>query len=505
MSSGLGPGLCRLVAAFLLVLSLAARTSGQPNIVFILADDLGYGEVGCFGQERIPTPNIDRLAAMGCRLTCHYAGAPVCAPSRCVLLTGMHTGHAEIRGNRDSGEGGPFPGQWPLSGRAVTIARVLHTAGYRTGAFGKWGLGPRTSTGAPLNQGFGQFFGYICQRNAHSYYPEYLDRDDVFERINDVPVPGYMEQPDGPVLAETYRSDQYAPDLILHEALEFIDTHREEPFFLYLPLIEPHVAMHPPQPLVDRFPAEWDADREPYRGQNGYLPHPRPRAAYAAMISGLDDHVGAILDRLESNGLLEKTLIVFTSDNGPTHAGKDPAFHIGGVDCAFFRSTSGLRGFKGSCYEGGLRVPAIAVWPGRIGAGTTLESPTWFPDWFPTLAAAAKANIPANATLDGIDLGPALSGKAAVPERTMLWDFAEYGGIAAVRQGNWKAIRRDLNRPNPLEWELYDLVADPGESRDVAAENLPIVQQMEQAFIQGRTVEDDFPNRFYDPITGGQR
>jgi len=263
----------------------------------------------------------------------HYTGAPVCAPARCVLLTGKHLAHAEIRGNRDSGNGQKFPGQWPLTAEALTIAEILKEEGYVTGAFGKWGLGPTDSTGAPNKQGFDRYYGFICQRNAHSYYPPYLDSDDKEVPINEKPIPGHLRKKEGDIKANDYREENYAPDLVLAEALKFIDTNKNKPFFLYLPFIEPHVAIQPPQEWIDQYPADWDT--KPYRGNRGYLPHPRPNANYAAMISDLDEHVGAIIERLQKHQLTENNLIIFTSDNSPTH-------YVGGVTTEFFNSAGGL-------------------------------------------------------------------------------------------------------------------------------------------------------------------
>ena len=337
---------------FLLITALAAAAAPKPNIVFILADDLGYNEVGAYGQKKIRTPHLDRLAAEGLRFTRHYSGAPVCAPARAVLLTGRHLGHCEIRDNKEAEGGKKFGGQHPLSPQAVTFASVLKTHGYRTGAFGKWGLGNNDTTGAPAAQGFDSFFGYLCQRNAHSFYPPYLDSHEGRVPLNDPQIPGHLRSPEGEIRAEDYRSQTYAPDAIREKALEFLRENKGQPFLLYLPFIEPHVAMHPPQEWIDRYPEEWDSGREPYRGENGYLPHPRPRAAYAAMISHLDEHVGAVLKALDDLGLADNTLVIFTSDNGTTHPARNPAFHVGGVDAAFFDSTGGLRGWKGSVYEG---------------------------------------------------------------------------------------------------------------------------------------------------------
>lgn len=471
----------------------------KPNIVFILADDLGYGELGCYGQEKIKTPNIDGLASQGMRFTQHYTGAPVCAPARCVLMTGRHLGNAEIRGNRDSGNGRVFPGQWPITADALTIAEVLKTAGYTNGAFGKWGLGPSNTSGSPMKQGFDRYYGYNCQRNAHSFYPPFLDSDEKEVRVNKYPIPGHDRKPEGEVIADDYRAENYAPDLILNQALKFIDKNKSKPFFLYLPFVEPHVAMHPPQEWVDKYPKEWDEQNDVYRGQNGYLPNPRPRAAYAAMISDLDEHVGAILSRLEKHGLTENTIVVFTSDNGPTHGGKDKRFHIGGAACTFFNSAGGLKGFKGSCDEGGIRIPCVVRWPGRVSPGSTTETPSYFPDWFPTLASMGGAEMPSTTKFDGEDLVSVLTGgKALQRAKPMIWEFAGYGGIIAVRHGKWKIIRRGTKRKNPGAWELYDLDQDSAEASNLASKFPEKVKELEAAYLADRVAEEDFPQPLYD-------
>jgi arylsulfatase A len=481
------------LASCLAILSLLVFVSGcatasedgaKPNIVFILADDLGYAELGCYGQQKIKTPHIDQLAREGMKFSQHYTGAPVCAPARCVLMTGKHLAHAEIRGNRDSGNGQPYPGQWPITAEAVTVAEMMKQAGYATGAFGKWGLGPTQSTGAPNKQGFDRFYGFICQRNAHSYYPPFLDSDEQEVTINKNPIPGHQKKPEGEIKAADYRAENYAPDLVLDEALKFIDANADKPFFLYLPFIEPHVAMQPPQEWVDRYPEEWDA--EPYRGNHGYLPHPRPNAGYAAMISDLDEHVGAIMARLEKLGLADNTIVVFTSDNGATH-------NVGGVETEFFDSMGGLRGKKGSCYEGGIRMPCIVRWPGKVAAGSGTDAPSYFPDWFPTFCEIAGTGLPRE-QLDGVSLVDVIEG-GELPERhePMIWEFNGYGGIIAIRDGQWKAVRRDLKKKKPAEWELYDLDTDREEVNDLAAKHPEIVQRLEAAWLQTRTVEPDFP------------
>ncbi|OYP32314.1 arylsulfatase [Rhodopirellula sp. MGV] len=497
------PSLTAIVACLLLLQCAGTQLhAATPNIVFILADDLGYGELGCYGQEKIKTPNLDRLAGEGVRFLHHYTGAPVCAPARCTLMTGQHLGHAEIRSNRDSGNGRIFPGQFPITAEVVTIAEVLQQAGYATGAFGKWGLGPSNTSGSPIKQGFDRFYGYNCQRNAHSYYPMFLDSDEREVRINKYAIPGHDTKPEGDVVADDYRSANYAPDLILREALKFLDQNKAKPFFLYLPFVEPHVSMQPPQEWIDRYPEEWDADNGVYRGDNGYLPHPRPRAAYAAMISDLDEHVGEVLDRLERHNLVDNTIVIFTSDNGPTHGGRNPKFHIGGAACTFFNSNGGLKGFKGSADEGGIRVPCIVRWPGYVHPGTTNNLPSYFPDWFPTLAEIASTPLPNTQLLDGISLVSLLEGQPMERAKPLIWNFNGYGGIVAIREGKWKAIRKDLLRKQPGDWELYDLETDPTESDNVATQNPDVVQRLEAAFREDRTVEPDFPMPIYDRHTG---
>jgi arylsulfatase A-like enzyme len=472
-------------------LSLSAAESTEPtrprNIVFILADDLGYGELGCYGQTKIKTPNIDRLAAEGTRFTQHYSGAPVCAPARYVLLTGKHLGHAEIRGNRQAKVSFPEfkEGQHPIARETVTLAQTLRKAGFTTGAMGKWGLGPVGSSGDPNLQGFDLFFGYNCQAEAHSYYPSHLWRNAVRVPLNEKPIPGHGTQPEGEVRMEKWTGKVHASTVIVEEAVEFIEKNKGKPFFLYLPLTEPHAALQPPIAAVDAYPKEWDPI--PYRGENGYTPHPRPRAAYAAIISELDRHVGRVRTALEQAGILDDTLIVFTSDNGTTHgpfAKKDAkqttnTFGIGGVDATFFNSVAGLRGLKGSVYEGGLRVPLIVRWPNGVKAGTVNETPSYFADWYPTLCTATGVAIPEG--LDGQNIWPAIKGGAlGAPRIPMIWVYPEYGGQVAVRMGNLKIVRRNLLSKVPGNWEVYAITSDPYETQDIAAQNAPAIAMARQ-------------------------
>ena len=469
------------------------RPTGRPtNVVLILADDLGWGELGSYGQQKIRTPNLDRLARQGLRFTQCYSGAPVCAPCRNVLMTGRHLGHVTIRGNRPAknGAGKRVEGQHPIPAEALTIAEVFQANGYATGGFGKWGLGPVGSTGDPNAQGFDRFYGYNCQRVAHSYYPPHLWSNDEKVVINTSPIPGHAKRPEGDITFADWSAEHYAPDLILSEAVRFLDDHADDPFFLYLPFVEPHVAMQPPQSHVESYPEEWD-DR-PYRGQCGYTPHPRPRAGYAAMITDLDEHVGTILAKLEELGLEDDTLVIFTSDNGTTHgSGGDKVLGVGGVDSAFFNSTGGLRGFKGSVYEGGLRVPMIARWPGRVPENAVTDQPTYFPDLFPTLCHVIGTEVPDG--LDGTSIESPLYGNGILVDRKpMVWTFVEYGGQVAIRIDDWKIIQRGLKRKNgkPDPWEVYDLNVDPGETTNLASDHPELIERAKEIL---RAEMDDNP------------
>lgn len=494
------PGVLMRLALWLLI-CLAFFRQGQAaeqaprklNVVLIVADDLGWGEVGCYGQQKIQTPQIDQLAREGTCFTQFYSGAPVCAPSRCVLMTGKHLGHAEIRSNRPAQRSFPEyeEGQHPLSKEAVTMAQIFQNAGYATGAFGKWGLGPVGSTGDPNRKGFDLFYGYNSQSVAHSYYPTHLWRNSEKVIINDPPVPGKLKVPTGEIRAEDYRGKNYAPALMIAEAERFLDDHHNRPFFLYLPFIEPHVSMHPPQESIDRFPREWDT--KVYRGESGYLPHPRPHAAYAAMISDLDSYVGRVMQKLKDYQLMDDTLVIFTSDNGTTHQGpKGAEFYVGGTDPEFFNSTAGLKGFKGSVYEGGIRVPFIVRLPGKIPADKVDSTPAWFADLFPTLCAAAGLKIPSG--LDGADLWPHLTSAAPLQrEHPMVWIFPEYRGQVAVRMGDFKVLRRDLMTRHPGDWEVYDISADPHEERNMAQQHPEVIRQAKEILHRENGPNQIFP------------
>ena len=464
-----------------------SRSPRPPNIVFIMADDLGYRELGCYGQQLIRTPRIDRLAEQGITLTRHYAGNAVCAPSRCVFMTGKHPGHAFIRDNRSVKP----EGQLALPRRERTVAKFLSAAGYSTGCFGKWGLGGPGTSGDPLRQGFDHFFGYNCQAHAHSYYPGYLWNDD--KRIaldNDPPVPGHASLPKHADPAESasyaqFKGSDYAPDRILAKAVEFLRNNREQQFFLFYPSTLPHVALHVPDKNLTPY-RELNWDDPPFtRSRGGYTPHFTPRAAYAAMITRLDTEVGIVLDTLDGLGLTDKTLVVFTSDNGTTHLRDE-------VDYKFFGSVGDLRGLKGSLYEGGVRVPCIARWPSRIPAGSKSNVLSGFEDWLPTLLAICNL-MPSNiAESDGINLLPAFEGKQEESRECLYREFAGYGGQQAVWAGHWKAIRQQVRKGNS-KTELYDLAKDPQEAHDVSSENPEILTRLENQMSRQHVRSMEFP------------
>lgn len=445
----------------------SAEKADGPNVILILADDLGYGELGCYGQKKIRTPHLDRLAADGMRFTRAYAGSPVCAPSRCCLMTGKHGGHAWIRSNSEVQP----EGQSPLPAGEVTLAELLKQRGYATAAIGKWGLGPPGSEGDPLRQGFDQFFGYNCQRHAHSHYPTWLRRNG--EKIE---LPGN----DGKT------GKQFSHDLFEEEALKFLRAHADRPFFLYLPFTIPHVAIQVPEDSLAEYRGKWDDP--PYDGQRGYLPQPAPRAGYAAMVTRMDRSVGRILDLLKQLHLDDRTLVLFSSDNGPAPGG------VGGSDSEFFASSAGLRGLKGSVYEGGLRVPLIARWTGRIRPGQVSDHVCYFPDLLPTVLdlVGASAGVPGD--IDGLSFAPTLLGRPGEQKKHdyLFWEFFGYGGQQAVRRGDWKGVRHNL-RKGETRIELYNLKEDPGEQQDVAAQHPDIVKQLEQIMRTARVPSKLFP------------
>jgi len=445
----------------------SAQHKKQPNIVYIMADDLGYSELGCYGQNKIKTPNIDKLAAGGMKFTQHYSGNPVCAPSRCALMTGLHTGHTQVRNNKQVGGdegwvlGSTTGGQWPIKADTITVAKILKEAGYTTGAFGKWGLGRVGTTGDPNKQGFDHFYGYICQRQAHTYYPNHLWHNGEIEWIE--------ANKDG-------KEQIYSHDLIAAEALKFVRTNKDRPFFLYVPFTIPHMALQVPEDSLAEYRGKWPDP--PYEGGKGYFPHPNPRACYAAMVTRMDRDVGRIMSLVKELGLDNNTLVIFTSDNGPTFNG--------GTDSAFFESAKPLRGLKASVYEGGIRVPYIARWPGRIKAGSTSNHISAFWDFLPTCCELIGEEPPED--IDGISMLPTLLGRKQEQQKHeyLYW---ELNGQQAIRMGKWKALRLKPGR----KIELYDLDSDIAESKDLADEQPEIVAEMAGLFKTTRTESQAFP------------
>ncbi len=430
------------VVVISLVLAIAGTTRGgaaeKPNIIFVLADDLGYGDLGCYGQKKIQTPNIDRLAAEGVRFTDFYAGSTVCAPSRCVLMTGLHLGHCYIRGN----------GKHNLRPEDVTVAEVLEGAGYTCGLVGKWGLGHEGSTGLPTRQGFDFFYGYLDQHHAHNYYPSFLIRNEERVPLENV-VPGEGRHGQGVATKKA----QYSHDLIAQEALDFIDRNHERPFFLYYAVTIPH--------------ANNEAGKKgmeiPDHGIYAEQDWPEAQKGTAAMITRLDRDIGRMLDRLKRHGIDERTIVFFSSDNGPHREG--------GNDPDFFDSNGPLRGIKRDLYDGGIRVPMIVRWPGQAPAGTTSSHVGYFGDFLAT--AAEIAGVDAPPALDSISFLPAIRGRhdEQRAHRYLYWEFFERGSAQAVRVGDWKAVRRPFGHG---AIELYNIRKDIGEQHDLAGTH-PVV------------------------------
>src|SRR5437899_97725 len=421
-----------------IVSATPAAEPHRPNIVFILADDLGYGDVGCYGQQRIRTPNIDNLAAEGMRFTQCYAGSTVCAPSRCALMTGLHTGHATVRGNAFV----------PLRAQDVTVAEVLKRAGYTTALIGKWGLGEPGTSGVPNRKGFDTFFGYLNQGHAHNYYPDYLWRNEERTKIEGNVVKNGV----------TSRRAQYAPDLLTKEALRFVEQQKDKPFFLYLAHITPHANNERGHKEGNGLEVPSDA---PYSDKSW----PQIEKNYAAMVTRMDADVGRLMTQLKKLGLEENTIVFFSSDNGPHKEG--------GHDPRFFQSGGPLQGIKRDLYEGGIRVPMIARWPGHIAAGRASDHVWAFWDFLPTAADLSGATVPAG--LDGISVLPTLLGKGEQKQHDFLyWEFHERGFQQAVRRGDWKALRSAWGEP----LELYDLRSDLAEKHNVAGRHAEIVDRI---------------------------
>lgn len=468
------------IAVFsILVVTAEGTDERRPNVIFLLADDLGYGDLGCFGQKIIRTPHLDRMAAEGMRLTQHYSGNAVCAPSRCVLMTGKHPGHAYIRNNREFKP----EGQEPLPAGTLTLPKLLQAANYATGGYGKWGLGGSTTDGRPLTQGFDHFFGYHCQAVAHNFYPTHLWDDEKKVELKNPAFSAHdkfkpAEDPTNPASYRRFEGTEYSADLIARKALEFVRDHRKEPFFCYYPTTVPHVALQVPEDSLAEYRGKFDD--APYAGGRGYLPHYSPRAAYAAMITRMDREIGRLLDLLKELGIDEQTIVVFSSDNGPLHGEHQG---LAGTDALFFNSSGGLRNGKGTLYEGGIRVPCIVRWPGKVKAGSVSDRVSGFEDWLPTFLELAGLAEKVPDGTDGVSLVPTLLGKGQ-PERPYLYrEFPGYGGQRSVRAGDWKLVQRNLmptrkTAKQPATLELFNLKADPGESQDMANEKPEIVSRL---------------------------
>jgi arylsulfatase A-like enzyme len=450
------------VVALLVVAQSCAGPSeppaAPPNILFILADDLGYGDLGCYGQQQIQTPHLDRVAAEGMRFLDHYAGSTVCAPSRCVLMTGRHTGNAFLRGNS----------RRALPASEITVAEVLQAQGYRTALVGKWGLGEEGSEGVPRQQGFDEFFGYLNQRHAHNYYPEYLWRD--AERV---PLSNVVPKADKVGAGMASEKNQYSHDLFVEEALAFLERNQKGPFFLYLALTIPHANNEAGRAGMEV------PDVGPYADRDW----PEPQKGMAAMVTRMDHGIGQVLERLQALGMDERTVVFFTSDNGPHREG--------GNDPEFFQSSGGLRGIKRDLYEGGIRVPLLVRWPGQIKAGSLTSAPSSFADFLPTAASLAGATL--SHTMDGTNLAPTLRGQRQdLENRVLYWEFHERGFVQAVRRGTFKAILR--TRPEP-GFELFQLDEDAGENRECSEQFPEIAAELTAAIDASRSPSEHWPGQ----------
>jgi arylsulfatase A-like enzyme len=466
--------ICFAVTLSPIILQAQSSKSSEPNIIFILADDLGYGDVGFNGQKLIKTPNIDKLAKEGMIFNQFYAGTSVCAPSRSSLLTGQHTGHTYIRGNKSVEP----EGQYPIADSVTTVAEVLKKSGYTTAAFGKWGLGPVGSEGEPNKQGFDKFYGYNCQSLAHRYYPNHLwdNREKIVLEAN----------------KNLMYNKEYAPDLIQQQALQFMDKQQAgKPFFLFLPYILPHAELLvPDDSLFQKYKGKFEekfhkgADYGRNATPGGYASQEFPRATFAAMVARLDMYVGQVMSKLKEKGLDKNTLVIFTSDNGP---------HVeGGADPKFFGSSGGFRGVKRDLYEGGIREPFAARWPGTIKPGSKSDYIGAFWDILPTFAELANAQAPRN--IDGISFTDALKGRPTQKKHDYLyWEFHEQGGRQALRQGNWKAVRlKAAGNPDALV-ELYDLSKDPAETTNLTPQFPEKAKELGQIMNRAHVTSAVFP------------
>ncbi len=472
------PGMAIIAMTVFAGASFAQKSSSRPNIIYILADDLGYGDVGCYGQKYIKTPNIDRIAAEGIRFTDHYSGAPVCAPARCCLMTGKSSMHAYVRNNFEiKGETESEHGQTPIPENTATLSKMMKQAGYETALIGKWGLGSMASSGSPIKQGFDFFFGYNDQNHAHNHYPYFVWRNNNQEFIegNVMSVHPKIDrtQPVGIDEYKKYMGLHYFVDMELDEAVKFINENRKKPFFLYLAFEVPHKALQVPDESLEMYNGVFD--EKPYDGKAGYTPHPRPLSAYAGMVTRLDSKIGILLRKLKELGLDDNTIVMFSSDNGPAGGG--------GLDSRFFNSSGGLRGMKGQVWDGGIREPFVVRWPGKITPGKTSGHVSAQYDLMATLAEITGQKL---TNTDGISFLPTLLGQSEKQRQHeyLYWEFSSGGGQYAVRMGDWKGVRVGVSRNPDAGWQIFNLSTDPAETTDVAAQHPELVGKCKQIVSQ---------------------
>jgi len=449
----------------------------KPNIIYILADDLGYGDLSLTGQVKFSTPNIDKLSRDGIFFTQHYSGSTVCAPSRSSLMTGQHTGHTFIRGNKEVQP----EGQYPLDSSIVTVAELLKSGGYVTGAFGKWGLGYPSSEGEPNNQGFDEFYGFNCQRFGHNYYPPHLWHNQTKEVLKE---------------NQGQNIEIYAPDIIHEQAISFLEKNKDTTFFMYYPSIIPHAELLAPEKYMEKYRGKLLPEKKykgvdnnyvelkenKYQKDGGYSAQAEPHATFAAMIHLLDQQVGEIRKTVEELGIAENTIIIFTSDNGPHQEG--------GADPIYFNSNSRFKGYKRDLYEGGIRVPLIAYWPENIKANSTSNHISAFWDFLPTACEIAQIKTPQK--IDGISFLPELIGGKQQKHDYLYWEFMEQGGKQAVRFGDWKGIRLNMSNMAKAPIELYNLNSDVAEQNNIAAENPEIVEKIVEIMEREHTYSEEF-------------
>lgn len=434
---------------------------------------MGYGELGSYGQQKIKTPNLDKIAKEGIKFTQHYTGSPVCAPARCILMTGKNSGHSYIRGNYELGgfEDENEGGQMPLPEGTFTIAKLMKQAGYVTGAIGKWGLGMNNTTGDPNKQGFDYFYGYLCQKQAHNFYPTHLWENGKWDSLKnpyiEVHKPLAKEAPDSAF--DYFKGKEYSVTKMAEKTFEFIKVNKKKPFFLYLPYTGPHVSLQAPDETVREYIGQFD--EKPYRGENGYASTLYPKSTYAAMITYMDKQVGEIIKLLKELGLDENTIVMFSSDNGAT-------FDAGGADTSFFNSTGGLRGRKQDLYEGGIREPFIARWSGKIPAGKVTDHISTQYDFMETLSELTGVKAWQN---DGISFLSTLLGKDKKQKKHeyLYFEFPEKGGQVAIRMGDWKGVKSNMKKNKNAPWEIYNLKTDEKETTDVAFQNPDLAKKFE--------------------------